>query len=98
MRIGTNQRLGEAAVSLERARAVVQSWQDLPHVRVLLPKANHFDTVMDLMRDASASGAVLSDAVLAGYAIANRATLFSNDSDFAPFAHLDWQNPLAATE
>ena len=82
VRIATNQRLGEAAVSLERARAVVQSWLDLPHARVLLPKANHFDTVMDLMRDASASGAVLSDGVLAGYGIANRATLCRKDSDF----------------
>ena len=95
VRIATNPKLGAAKVSLDQARAVVHSWLTLPHTRVLLPGARHFDRVMDLMGRALASGAVLSDAILASYAIEHRARLCSNDSDFARFAGLDWVNPLA---
>lgn len=35
-----------------------------------------------------------SDASLAVYAMENRATLCSNDADFARFPGLDWKNPL----
>ena len=43
---------------------------------------------------AMASGSVLSDAVLAAYAIENRARLCTNDADFARFPGLGWHNPL----
>ena len=48
------------------------------------------------MSDAQASGAVLSDAVLAAYAMEHRARLYTNDADFARFPGLDWVNPLLA--
>ncbi len=94
VRIATNSRLGAAAVSLSRARAVVAGWLQLPQVRVLVPAPNHFGQVMDLMAGAMGSGALVSDAVLAAYAIQNRATLYSNDADFSRFAGLTWRNPL----
>lgn len=94
VRIATNQRLGEAAVTLAEARAVVETWLDLPQVKVLIPGDGHFKRVMDLMEDAMASGSILSDAVLAAYAIENRARLCTNDADFARFPGLDWENPL----
>ena len=37
VRIATNPRLGEAAVSLSAAKAVVEGWLQIPVVRVLLP-------------------------------------------------------------
>lgn len=94
VRIATNRRLGAVAVDLATARATVESWLDLPHVRVLLPGPAHFRQVLDLMAAAQASGAVLSDAVLAAHAIENRATLCSNDADFSRFPGLQWENPL----
>ncbi|MCE7873885.1 PIN domain-containing protein [bacterium CPR1] len=94
VRIATNQRLGEAAVTLAEARAVVETWLELPQVRVLIPGDGHFKRVMDLMQEAMASGSVLSDAALAAYAIENRARLCTNDSDFSRFPGLDWENPL----
>ncbi len=97
VRIATNRRLGSAAVPLADARTVVETWLALPQVRVLVPSATHFARVMDLMRNAMASGAILSDAVLASYAIEHRARLYTNDSDFARFAGLDWENPLEAS-
>lgn len=95
VRIATNTRLGTAAVSLDRAKGVVKGWLQLPQARVLLPAPNHFDQVMDLMTRSMGSGALVSDAALAAYAIQNRATLYSNDADFSRFAGLSWENPLA---
>jgi toxin-antitoxin system PIN domain toxin len=94
VRIATNYRLGAATVPLSKARAVVAGWLELPQARVLIPAPNHFEQVMNLMNAAMASGALVSDAVLAAYAIQNRATLYSNDTDFSRFAGLSWKNPL----
>lgn len=49
------------------------------------------------MTAAMAAGPVLSDAILAAYAIEHRATLFTNDADFARFPGLQWDNPLLRT-
>lgn len=94
IRIATNRRLGDAAVPLAVARNVVEEWLSLPQVRTLTPNPRHFSRVMALMTAAMASGSVLSDAILAAYAIENRACLFTNDADFARFPGLTWQNPL----
>lgn len=94
IRVATNPRLGLAKVPLADARRVVESWLNLPQARVLSPSALHFARVMDLMAAAMAAGPILSDAILAAYAIEHRATLFTNDGDFARFPGLKWENPL----
>ena len=94
VRIATNPKLGAAKVNLAEARAVVESWLTLPHVRILSPGANHFAAAIDLTAKAMGAGTLVSDAVLAAYAIEHRATLYSSDTDFARFADLDWKNPL----
>ena len=97
IRVATNPRLGPAKVALIDARRVVESWLDLPQARVLTPGPSHFTRVMDLMGAAMAAGPVLSDAILAAYAVEHRATLFTNDGDFARFPGLQWENPLLQT-
>lgn len=94
VRVATNPRLGAARVTLIDARRVVEGWMQLPQVRTLVPGALHFNRVMELMTAAMATGPVLSDAILAAYAIEHRATLFTNDGDFARFPGLSWRNPL----
>lgn len=94
IRVATNPRLGPAKVGLADVRRVVEAWLGLPQVRVLSPGAAHFARVMDLMTAAMAAGPVLSDAILAAYAIEHRATLFTNDGDFSRFPGLKWKNPL----
>lgn len=94
VRIATNQRLGKVAIPLAQARAVVEGWLDLPQARIPIPSAYHFTRVLDLMSRAMATGGVLSDAILASYAIEHRARLCTNDSDFSRFPGLDWENPL----
>jgi len=93
-RIATNPRMGPLAISFEAARHVVATWLDAPNVRVLLPQTDHTVKVLELMQRAVVSGQLTSDASLAVYAIENRATLCSNDADFARFPALDWKNPL----
>jgi toxin-antitoxin system PIN domain toxin len=94
IRVATNPRLGAARVGLADARRVVEDWLGLPQTRVLTPGATHFSRVMDLMAAAMAAGPVLSDAILAAYAMEHRARLFTNDGDFARFPGLQWENPL----
>lgn len=95
VRIATHTRLGPAAVPLAKARAVVDGWLALPNARSLAPSADHFQRVMRLLEACRGAGALVSDASLAAHAIHHRATLCSNDSDFARFIGLDWHNPLA---
>ena len=94
VRIATNPRLGAAAVSVDLARQVVETWLALPNVRILTPPDDHFSKVMALVTQAMGSGPLISDAVLASYAIENRATLHTNDADFSRFQNLSWKNPL----
>ncbi len=94
VRIATHPRLGNAAVALPKAKTVVMGWLAHPSSRVLLPGEGHAVKVIDLMERAGASGALASDASLAIHAIEHRATLCTNDADFARFPGLDWRNPL----
>ena len=94
VRIATNPRLGKAAVSMQQATRVVLEWLRTPMVRVLLPESDHTARVFELLERAGGSGLLLADASLAVYAMRARATLCSNDGDFARFPGLDWINPL----
>ncbi|MGB0743507.1 MAG: TA system VapC family ribonuclease toxin [Opitutales bacterium] len=94
VRIATNPKLGRATVSLASAQKIVNLWLGAASVRVLLPLENHSVRVLSLLEASQSGGQLTSDASLAVYAIENRATLFSNDSDFARFPGLDWKNPL----
>ena len=94
VRIATNSRLGVASVSVSTARSTVEQWHDSGNVRVLLPQEDHSIKVIDLLGHSNASGVLTTDASLAVYAIEARATLYSNDGDFARFPGLIWKNPL----
>jgi len=83
-----------SSIEVEAADEVVGEWLNLPHARILLPDAAHFARAVDLLKMAGGRGAMLSDAVLASYAIANRACLCSTDNDFARFPDVDWVNPI----
>ncbi|MFZ4598423.1 MAG: TA system VapC family ribonuclease toxin [Terrimicrobiaceae bacterium] len=97
VRIATHPRLGAAAASLTMANRAVETWLSQPHVRLLSPEPDHFVKTIELMKKTKSSGATTSDAVLAVYALAQRATLHTNDTDFARFPGLDWKNPLTVS-
>lgn len=94
VRLATHSRLGPASVSLGVAKSVVESWLELPNVRPLIPDSEHFRRVIRLLESTTGRGSQVTDASLASYAIANGATLCSDDGDFARFPGLRWVNPL----
>lgn len=94
VRIASNPRLGAGSLEVELAEEAVGQWINLPNARILLPDAAHFARAINLLKMAEGRGALLSDAVLASYAIANRARVYSTDNDFARFPDVDWVNPI----
>lgn len=94
LRIATHPRLREAAVSLAKAKNTVDTWLAHPRARLVLADPDHYARVLRLMKESKSKGAILADAILASYAIPLRATLCSNDQDFARFKELTWKNPL----
>lgn len=94
VRLATHSRLGAASVSLDVAKSVVESWLERPNARALIPDTEHFRRVLRLLELTTGRGSQVTDASLASYAIANGATLCSDDGDFARFPGLQWVNPL----
>jgi|TARA_B110000908_G_scaffold87689_1_gene104619 toxin-antitoxin system PIN domain toxin len=94
IRIATNKRLGEACVSLKQAKNTVDSWLNMSHTKIITPDQDHYSRVLNLMSESKSQGPVLSDAILASYAIQHGATLCSNDDDFKRFKGLIYFNPI----
>lgn len=94
IRIATNKRLGETCVSLKQAKITVDTWLNMPHTKIITPDQDHYSRVLNLMFESKSQGALLSDAILASYAIKHCATLCSNDDDFRRFTGLIYFNPI----
>ncbi len=95
LRLSTNARLIDRALTARQAVGLVRGWLDQPNVEFLTPGARHLDIAFGLLEAVGTAGNLTSDVRLAAYAIENDAELCSNDSDFARFADLRWVNPLA---
>lgn len=93
IRIVSNPRLFEAA-SLTHARAQVRAWLDLPSTWVPLPTEAH-GAILDQLLAGEQSHRLVADAHLAALALEHGLALCSSDGDFARFAGLRWENPLA---
>lgn len=95
VRIATNPRIHQRPLSLAEACERVQSWFDQPCLRLIQPTDNHWPILQRALRDAKATGNLVSDAHLAALAIEHNCSLCSADTDFAKFPGLKWRNPLA---
>ncbi len=95
IRIGTNPRVFESPLSLEQARARVQSWLDQPCTRIVRPTERHWTVFQQMLANGQAVANLVTDAHLAALAVEHGCELASTDSDFARFAKLKWKNPLA---
>jgi toxin-antitoxin system PIN domain toxin len=95
IRIGTNPRVFAPPMSVEIAVGHVESWLSRPHVRFLMPGRRHLEVAFGLLRTLGAAASLTTDAQIAAFAIENQAELCSNDTDFARFAGLRWDNPLS---
>lgn len=94
VRIATNPRVFEKPLRVEEALDAVEAWLAQPHVHFLVPGPRHLEIAFRLLRDLGSARNLTTDVQLAAHAIENQALLCSNDSDFARFQGLRWQNPL----
>jgi len=95
MRITTTTRLMARPFSLEEVISIVDEWLVLPQVVVLDAGPRHWEILCGLLPASQASGALVMDAELAALAIEHGASLCTTDRDFARFAGLKVENPLA---
>ena len=96
IRIATNTRLHQRALTLREATGRVQSWLEQPCVRIIQPTEKHWDIFRQMLHGGSATANLVSDAHLAALAVEHNCRLYSTDADFARFPKLNWHNPVRA--
>jgi toxin-antitoxin system PIN domain toxin len=94
LRLVSNPRVLERPVPLPHAWSTVRGWLGLPNVWVPGPTPAHADVLGSLLEGVS-NPQLVPDAHLAALAIEHGLTVCSNDSDFARFSEVRWENPLA---
>lgn len=95
LRIVTNPRVFERPESMADARAQVAAWLDCETVWVPQPSERHAAVLDRFLTLPGMRGDLVPDAHLAALAVEHGLTLCSTDGDFARFAGLRWENPLA---
>ena len=94
IRISTNSRIWANPRSAKEAFAIVGEWLRQPGVVPLHPGPLHAEILERLVSDHGAAGPLVTDAVLAAFAMEHGALLASTDQDFRRFPELRWLNPL----
>lgn len=77
-----------------QAIEVVQAWLDRPNVHISLEGPEHWNHLRRMLEETGTAGNLTTDAHIAAMAIERGAELYSSDSDYARFRHLQWTNPL----
>jgi hypothetical protein len=96
VRISTHPRASAHPLAPERAWSIVQGWLDAPTVWVPAPTPRHATVLGGLVSKYRISGNLVPDAHLAALAVEHGVVLCSNDTDFARFEEIRWENPLRA--
>jgi toxin-antitoxin system PIN domain toxin len=94
VRIATNARVLESAMSVADALGRVRGWLAHSHVRFIVPGPRYLEIAFDLLETTGAATNLTTDIQLAAHAIEQDADLHSNDRDFGRFADLRWVDPL----
>jgi hypothetical protein len=94
-RLVSNPRVFERPRPIADAWDQVEAWLDCAPAWVPLPTERHRETLGALLRADVPRSDLIVDAHLAALAIEHGLVLCSTDGDFARFAGLRWENPLA---
>jgi toxin-antitoxin system PIN domain toxin len=94
IRMATNRRLFEKPLNVEVAIGHVERWLGQPNTMLSAPTARHWPLLAKLLSAVGVGANLTTDAHIAALAIEHGYTLCSNDTDFARFQGLRWQNPL----
>jgi uncharacterized protein len=95
VRLVSNPRVFSRPLAVAQAWAQVESWLAVPSVWIPQPTERHREVLAPLLANATFRSNLVPDAHLAALAIQHGLTLCSADGDFARFAGLRWENPLA---
>jgi toxin-antitoxin system PIN domain toxin len=96
LRLVTSPRVFPAPLATADAMAQVHDWLSRPAAWTPGPTERHADLLAALLSAPGVRADLVPDAHLAAIALGHGLTLMSNDSDFARFPDLRWENPLAA--
>ena len=94
IRLLTNPRIFRNPYSPQEILAIVGTWLEQPHVRIIHPSDRHFSLFAGLIENIGTAGNLTTDAHLAALAIERGLILQTTDADFARFPGLKWKNPL----
>jgi toxin-antitoxin system PIN domain toxin len=96
VRLVSNQAIVRHPVAPAVAWQRAGQWLARDNVWLPLPGPAHPEVLARLLGDGRVTSRMVPDAHLAALAIEHGLTLCSSDGDFARFAGLRWENPLAA--
>jgi toxin-antitoxin system PIN domain toxin len=96
VRLSSNPAVVRNAVTPAAAMGQVAEWLACPPAWIPQPGPDHATILTRLLAVPSMTSRLVPDAHLAALAIEHGLVLCSADGDFARFAGLRWQNPLAA--
>jgi toxin-antitoxin system PIN domain toxin len=94
VRISTNPKIFDKPMNVDQAVGRVKEWLDLPHVQIVHPGEQHFDSWSSALRKIGTAGNLTTDAHLAALAVERGLILHTTDADFSRFSGLKWRNPL----
>lgn len=94
IRLLTNPRIFQQPYAPAEILAIVKTWLEQPHVRMIDPAEQHFGLLAKLIEQIGTAGNLTTDAHLAALAIERGLILQTTDADFARFPGLKWHNPL----
>jgi toxin-antitoxin system PIN domain toxin len=95
VRLVTNPRVFARPLNPSGAMHQVVDWLSRPAAWTPGPTERHPALLAELLSIDGIKGDLVPDAHLAAIAIGHGLTVMSNDSDFARFPSLRWENPLA---
>lgn len=94
IRLLTNPRIFQNPFSPSEILAIIGTWLEQPHVKIIHPSEQHFKILTSLLERIGTAGNLTTDAHLAALAIERGLVLQTTDSDFTRFPGLKWNNPL----
>jgi toxin-antitoxin system PIN domain toxin len=95
LRLVTNPRVFPRPLPAADAMAQVADWLERPAAWVPSPTDDHTTLLTALLAVDGVRADLVPDAHLAAIALGHGLTVMSNDSDFARFPGVRWENPLA---
>ena len=91
VRILSNPKLQSRPLSLQQIFKSIDELLAFPRFKLLRPGENHINLFRELLVENNVTGSAVSDAYIAAYALEQKATFISADSDFRRFKRLQWE-------